>query len=274
MSVPIEDLRRYAQFAEELARAARRETLPRFRGGVSIVNKLAHESGDAFDPVTDADREGERAIRALIKKTHPGHGVLGEEFGESPGEGPWRWVLDPVDGTRAFMCGGATWTTLIALEYEKASVLGLIDQPFTDERWFSLEGRTTYRRGGETRAAKVSGVTDIAAARISTTDPLSAGYFSEGEAAGFLRIAAASRVARYSMDAYAYGLLAIGELDLVLETSLQRHDYAALVPVIEGACGVVTNWRGAPVGTDDRGEILAAASPELHAAALRLLDRA
>lgn len=273
MSFSLEELREYAAFAEELAGAAARETLPRFRRGVSIVNKLEEKPGDDFDPVTDADREGERAIRALIEKVYPDHGVLGEEFGERKGSGPWRWVLDPVDGTRAFMCGGATWTTLIALEYEGAHVLGLIDQPFTDERWLAFNGVTRYARGGKSETVRTSGLKDISKARVSTTDPLATGYYTEREAAGYARVAAASRVARYSMDAYAYGLLAAGELDIVLETSLQRHDYAALVPVIEGAGGAVTNWRGEKVGADDRGEILAAATPALHEQALALLNQ-
>lgn len=266
-----DELLRLAAFAAELADAARHETLPRFRRGVDIVNKLEEAPGDDFDPVTDADREGERVIRALIEKAYPDHGVLGEEFAERKGDAPWRWVLDPVDGTRAFMCGVPTWTTLIALEHEGAHALGLIDQPFTDERWIGFDGRTEYRRHGRSETAKTSGLEDIAAARISTTDPLASAYYTEAEAAAYARVASAARVARYSMDAYAYGLLAIGELDIVLETCLKRHDYAALIPVIEGAGGVVTNWRGDRVGTDDRGEILAAATPELHAAALALV---
>ncbi len=265
------ELEKFALFAAELADAARLETLPRFRRGVNIVNKLEEKPGDDFDPVTDADREGERAIRALIEATYPDHGILGEEFSERQGGGPWRWVLDPVDGTRAFMCGGATWTTLIALEYEGKHVMGLIDQPFTDERWTAFDGVTRYTRGGKASALKTSGREDISKARISTTDPLASAYFSAEDAAAYGRVAAAAQVARYSMDAYAYGLLAMGEIDVVLETSLQRHDYAALVPVIEGAGGVITNWRGEPPGTDDRGEVLAAATPALHATALALV---
>lgn len=271
MFISAEKLTELAAFAEELADAARHETLPRFRSGVDIVNKLEEDPGDEFDPVTDADREGERAIRAVIETAYPDHGVLGEEFEEKKGGAPWRWVLDPVDGTRAFMCGVHTWTTLIALEHNETHVLGLIDQPFTDERWIAFDGATHYKRGGRKEAAKTSGVKDIAAARISTTDPLASGYYTEDEAAAYARVASAARVARYSMDAYAYALLANGELDIVLETSLKRHDYAALVPVIEGAGGVVTNWRGDKVGADDRGEILAAATPELHETALALV---
>jgi myo-inositol-1(or 4)-monophosphatase len=203
-----EELQGFTAFAGELADAARHETLPRFRSGASIVNKLEEKPGDDFDPVTDADREGERAIRALIEKTYPDHGVLGEEFGERKGAGPWRWVLDPVDGTRAFMCGGATWTTLIALEYEGAHVLGLIDQPFTDERWIAFDGVTRYARGGKSETVRTSGLTDISKARISTTDPLATGYFTENEAAAYLRVAAASRAIRWMLTHTAFWRLA------------------------------------------------------------------
>lgn len=276
MRFSTQEIAEYAAFAERLADAARGETLPRFRSGVNIVDKGAKTPDRLFDPVTDADREAERVQRKLIEEAYPGHGVLGEEFGETKGEGAkagkWRWVLDPVDGTRAFMCGVASWATLIALEYDGAPVLGLIDQPFTGERWIAYGGETFFQRGGETVSAKTSALADIGAARLSTTDPLASGYFTETEAAAFARVAQAARVARFSLDAYAYGLLAVGELDLVIESSLKRHDYAALIPVIEGAGGVVTNWQGQAPGSDARGELIAAASPDLHAAALALLQ--
>lgn len=257
----------FTAFAHRLADASRSETLSRFRNGAAVINKAAA----SFDPVTDADREAERALRALIGAAFPDHGVLGEEFGESAATGPWRWVLDPVDGTRAFMCGVPSWATLIALEHEGAPVLGVIDQPYLEERWIGAGGETLFvSRDGE-RRARTSGLTDLSAARVSTTDPLASGYFSAAGAAAFARVAQKARVARFSLDAYAYGLLALGELDLVIESSLKRHDYAALIPVIEGAGGVVTNWRGEAPGTDARGELIAAATPELHEAALALL---
>jgi len=267
MSFSKDELAEYAAFAERLADAARGETLPRFRSGTKIVEK----AGPIFDPVTDADREAERVIRKLIEEAYPAHGVLGEEFGETAGAGAWRWVLDPVDGTRAFMCGASTWTTLIGLEYQGAPVFGLIDQPFTGERWTGFSGAAVHSHGGARRDARTSGEADLSKARISTTDPLPTAYFNADEAAAFARVSNAARVARFSLDAYGYGLLAIGELDIVMESGLQRHDYAALIPVIEGAGGVVTNWRGQTPGTDARGEILAAASPALHAAALSVL---
>lgn len=272
MSFSDDEITEYAAFAERLADAARVETLPHFREGAAVTDK----TGPVFDPVTDADRNAERAIGELIGKTHPDHGILGEEFGETKGRGPWRWVLDPVDGTRAFVCGVPTWTTLIALEYDGAPVIGVIDQPFTDERWIGRlsdgKGETLFRRGGASRTCRASGMTDISRARLSTTDPRPVGgYFDEAEANAFARLAAAAQVQRFSMDAYAYGLLALGELDIVAETSLQRHDWAALKPVVEGAGGVITNWRGEPLGSDLRGETLAAATPGLHEKAMAAL---
>ena len=268
MSHSTDDLKTYADFARRLANKARRETLPRFRAGALVVNK----AGVDFDPVTDADREAERAMSAMLAETYPEHGLIGEEFGERAGDSPFRWVVDPIDGTRAFVCGAASWTTLIALQKDGASLLGLIDQPFSDECWIGYDGGAQFSRGGETSDASTSGLTDISKARISTTDPRIDGYMNADDVNAFARLAAATRIARFSLDAYAYGLLAIGELDIVAETSLQLHDYAALKPVIEGAGGVVSNWRGDPVGSDDRGEMLAAATPELHAAALEIIS--
>ncbi|GJL92653.1 inositol monophosphatase family protein [Hyphococcus sp.] len=271
MTFSEQEISEFSAFAEWLADAARSETLTRFRKGAAIFNKAGQIPDLGFDPVTDADREAERVMRKMIESVYPSHGVLGEEFGETAKESPWRWVLDPVDGTRAFMCGVPSWATLIALEFDGRPVLGLIDQPFTLERWIGVSGKASHTRN-ETRATAVtSGCRDIAKARISTTDPLATAYFSDAEEAAFARVAKASRVARYSLDAYAYGLLAIGEIDLVIESNLKRHDYAALIPVVEGAGGVVSDWKGKTPGSDDTGELIASATPELHEAALAVL---
>ncbi len=267
MTADPEFLKEVSVFAGRLADAARIETLPRFRAGAKVFNK----AGIWFDPVTDADREAERALRRMINAVYPNHGVIGEEFGAERADADWRWVIDPVDGTRAFMCGVSTWATLIGLERNGAPALGVIDQPFTDERWVGAGGRSAYRRGGEERACKTSGVTDMKHARISTTDPRREAYFTADEAAAFATIAERSQVARFSLDAYAYGLLAIGEIDLVVESSLKHHDYCALVSVVEGAGGVISGWKGEPLGDCARGRIVAAATPELHLAALGFL---
>jgi myo-inositol-1(or 4)-monophosphatase len=255
-------------FAERLADAARGETLPRFRAKAEIHNK----AGVLFDPVTDADREAERAMRRMIAAVYPKHGVIGEEFGKSQTDALHRWVLDPVDGTRAFICGIASWATLIAVERDGAPIIGLIDQPFMDERWIGAAGGVArYARGGDRRACRTSGVESLSRARIATTDPRKEGYFTREEADAFAAVASKTRVARFSLDAYAYGLLALGEVDLVMEASLSHHDYAALIPVIEGAGGVVTGWKGESVYESERGRVLAAASPALHRAAIEVL---
>lgn len=254
-------------FALRLADAARAETLPRFRAGAEVHNK----AGALFDPVTEADREAERAMRRLIAAVYPRHGMIGEEFGKENPDAPWRWVIDPVDGTRAFICGLPTWATLIALERNAIPVLSVIDQPFTDERWIADGGAARYCHGGETRACATSGVIDLARARLATTDPRREGYMTGDEAAAFAAVAAKARVARFSLDAYAYAMLAIGELDLVIESSLNHHDYAALIPVVEGAGGIITGWRGEPVSASERGRVIAAATPALHSAAIEIL---
>ena len=267
MAIGRTEIEDYRKFAERLADVAREQTLPRFRAGVDVFNK----AGIWYDPVTDADREAERAQRRMIKAAFPDHGILGEEFGLENEAASLRWVLDPVDGTRAFVCGTPSWVTLIALEENQRPFLGVIDQGFMDERWIGDSDGTVYCRGGETRACKTSDVTDLTKARISTTDPRRTGYFTAKEVDAFDRVADKARLARFSLDAYAYALLAMGELDLVIESGLKHHDYAALAPVVEGAGGVITNWRGKEFDADDRGRTLAAATPELHAAAMELL---
>ncbi|MEO0398151.1 MAG: inositol monophosphatase family protein [Pseudomonadota bacterium] len=269
-------------FAERLADAARGQTLPLFRTGATIYNK----AGALFDPVTDADRAAERVIREMIEAVRPDDGIVGEEFGVARPEAPSRWVIDPIDGTKAFLTGSPTWTTLIAYEDGATPVFGLIDQPFTDERWIgatapagaaeeataSGEG-VLYRRGETALRARASDCEELAKARLSTTDPRRSIYFTPDEHDAFEEVAGATRVARFSFDAYAYGLLALGELDLVIEAGLKHHDFAAIVPVVRAAGGVVTNWRGAVPGADDRGRILAAATPALHEQALTVLSK-
>jgi len=261
------ELSAFATFAGRLADAARSETLSRFRTGAEVQSK----AGIWFDPVTDGDREAERQLRRMISAVYPDHGIIGEEFGAHRPDATWRWVMDPIDGTRAFVCGVASWATLIALERDGAPVLGVIDQAYTDERWIGHSGSAEFRRAGKARLCRTSGVKDLKAARITTTDPRRTGYFTAGEADAFAALGEVCKVARFSLDAYGYGLLALGEIDLVVEASLKRHDFSALVPIVEGAGGVITDWRGDPLGEQERGRVIAAASPELHAVALERL---
>jgi len=258
-------------FAGRLADAARRESLPRFRKTTAIDNK----AGDSdFDPVTEADRAAETAIRALIEAEYPRHGILGEEHGVKPSDGPWEWTLDPIDGTRAFISGVPMWTTLIALSFEGRPVIGVIDQPYLDERFVGRSGtgpikRATFTRGSAQQTLKVRPCPELTNATISTTDPF---IFTGSETGGFEQVRRTARLARYGCDAYAYAMVAAGHMDLVIESSLEPYDVRALVPVIEGAGGLFTNWRGEPAW--DGGQVVAAGDPAAHAEALIALKRA
>ena len=246
------DLSRLAAFAGGLADAARSVTL------AQSDRRAEHKPGSAaYDPVTAADRDAERVIRERIEQAFPDHGIAGEEFGEKPGAGRYVWSIDPIDGTRAFICGLPSWTTLIALLDGGEPVLGLIDVPALDERYVGHAGA---------RGMTASDCRRIGEARLSTTDPY---LFSGAEAEGFERLRKAARVTRYGLDAYAYARLAAGSIDLVAESDLQPHDYNALIPVVRASGGVIGNWRG----EDDfrAGQVLAAATPELFEEAVRLL---
>jgi myo-inositol-1(or 4)-monophosphatase len=258
----------FIKFAERLAELARAQILPRFRDGGGIDSK----SRIAFDPVTDADREAERAMREAIRAEYPDHGIIGEEFGAERGQLDFRWVIDPVDGTRAFVCGVPTFATLIALEQFETPILGLIDQAFTGERWIGANGGCSYIRDGGSIACSASSCTELSGARLTTTDPRASGYFDAAEAEAFAELSSKTCVQRFSLDAYGYALLALGQIDLVIETSLKRHDWSALVPVVAGAGGVISGWDGQPLAESPRGRIVAAATPALHAAALQVLS--
>jgi histidinol phosphatase-like enzyme (inositol monophosphatase family) len=208
--------------------------------------------------VTEADTEAERAIRALIEAEHPDHGIVGEEFGTKAGSGRWSWCLDPVDGTRAFVCGLPSWTTLIALRDSGVPVIGVVDVPRVDELYLGETGGTRLIGAGGERSLRVSGCERLAQARFSTTDPY---LFDAAEREAFERLRGTARLTRYGYDAYAYARLAAGSLDLVVESGLKDWDWQALVPVVRGAGGVVGNWQG---GEDlSEGRLVAAATPAL-----------
>lgn len=246
------DLPRLAAFASSLADAARTVTLG------EADRTAAHKPGSAaYDPVTAADRDAERIIRALIEQAFPDHGIAGEEFGERAGAGRYVWSVDPIDGTRAFICGLPSWTTLIALLDEGAPILGLIDAPALDERYLGFAGAS---------GLQASNCRSLGEARLSTTDPH---LFAGGEAEGFERLRRTARVTRYGLDAYAYARLAAGSIDLVAESGLKPYDYNALIPVVRAAGGVIGNWRGEDDFSD--GQVLAAATPKLFEEAVRVL---
>lgn len=261
---PVADLEIFAAFARALAGAARLETLPGCRGDpAGVENKLA----EGFDPVTENDRNSELAIRRLIESRFPDHGIAGEELPDRPASGQWSWSLDPIDGTRAYICGLPSWATLIALLQDGEPVLGLVDVPRLDELYLGHAGGAwRFDGGGEERRLAVSACRRIEDARLSTTDP----YLFEGaEAEGFERLRRSARVTRYGLDAYGYALVAAGSLDVVAESGLKPHDYNALVPLVRAAGGAVSNWSG---GADlGAGQIVAAANEALLEEACRLL---
>ena len=248
------------------AAAAARETLPRFRTRLAVDNKYAV----GFDPVTDGDREAERAIRAVIAARFPGHAIVGEELADKAADGPFEWIVDPIDGTRAFISGAPVWGTLIGFRVDGRTVAGLMAQPFTGEVYFGLPGGSRYRRDDGDISIRTSGVTSIATAKLSATSP------EIFEASGTIRqwnaLRGAVLQARYGLDCYAYCLLAAGHIDLVCEAALKNVDIAPLIPVIENAGGVVTTWEGG--SAEQGGNCIAAATPELHAAALEVLNGA
>jgi len=250
-------------FAHRLADAARAETLHRWHAGCAVDGKAGALD---FDPVTDADREGERAIRAVIEADYPDHGIQGEEFPEKIGDGRWTWSLDPVDGTRAFICRLPSWVTLIALLEEGRPVLGLIDAPCLDERYAATGGAGTLRSAQGTSPLRASGCTNLAEARIATTDPYILG---EGGEAAWERLRTQARTIRYGLDGYGYARLAAASLDLIVESGLKPHDYNALIPVVRAAGGVIGDWQGGEDFTP--GRIVAAATPALYDQAIGLL---
>jgi inositol-phosphate phosphatase / L-galactose 1-phosphate phosphatase / histidinol-phosphatase len=245
--------------ANRLADATGAVIRPYFRGGVMIDDKQ-----DA-SPVTIADREAELAARGMLAAEAPTHGVIGEEFGAERADAPFVWVIDPIDGTKAFITGRPIFGTLIALLHEGTPVLGVIDQPITGDRWVGALGHATTLSA---RPARVAAAANLAHARLSTTGPQ---YFTHTGKAGFDTLAERVRFTTYGGDCYQYGLLASGGLDLVVEEGLKLHDFAALVPVVTGAGGVITDWQGNPLTQTSGGRVLAAASPALHNAAMELL---
>ncbi len=251
--------------AHLLADAARTAILPHFRKPeLTARNKCA----GGFDPVTIADRAAEQAMRGLLAEHRPGDGILGEEFGHQPGESGRQWVLDPIDGTRGFISGTPTWGVLIALADQNGPLLGIIDQPYTGERFIGGLGqaRMTGPHGTRTLSTRQGGALDQAI--LFTTFPE---IGTAAERAGFQAVSRQVRLTRFGMDCYAYALLAAGQIDLVIEAGLNAYDIQAPIAVIEAAGGVATDWRGGPA--HDGGRVLAAANARMHAAALEILHR-
>ena len=254
-----DDTRSAARLAElesfvlELNAAAGRITLPLFRSDLGVENKAAE--GEGFDPVTAADRGAEAELRRLIAQRFPEHGVIGEEYGEDRPDAEFVWILDPVDGTRAFVAGLPLWTHLIGLRFRGEPLLGIIGQPYLDEVYVgSPTGSRLIARDGQ-RLLKVRPCPRLTQATLASTDPYS--YFDGAELGAWSQVRAAARIVRLGGDGYIFALLAAGRIDLVIEAGLKLWDIDPIVPVIENAGGLVTDWRGRKLGREG-GQVAAA----------------
>jgi myo-inositol-1(or 4)-monophosphatase len=252
-------------FAHDLADRSGAAILPYFRRALAVENKAA--SG-GFDPVTAADKAAERVIAKALAEHWPDHALEGEEFGNRAGAGRFTWVIDPIDGTRAFIMGLPLWGTLIGLKDGADPVLGLMDQPYTGERFWAA-GRTSHfrRAGGRARPIRTRPCPRLADAVLSTTHP--AMFAADAELAAFQRLSAQVRFTRYGGDCYAYCLLAAGHTDIIVEAGLKPYDIVALIPIIERAGGRVTAWDGGPA--TGGGRVVATGDPRLHDTVLKIL---
>jgi len=253
----------FAAFVDRLADASGEKILPFFRTALGVENKGVGQ----FDPVTAADRGAEAAIRDLIKKTFPEHGIIGEEFGNERADAEYVWVIDPLDGTRAFIIGYPIWGTLIGLTRFGEAVFGMMHQPFTRERFTGDRQAAKYRGPAGERDLRVRSCAGVSDAVMLTTSPH---MFSAAERKQFDKIEKKVRLPRFGGDCYAYCMLAAGHVDLVVEAGLKPYDITALIPIITGAGGVVTTWDGKPA--ESGGRILAAGDKRVHAQAMEILN--
>jgi myo-inositol-1(or 4)-monophosphatase len=250
-------------FIDELATVSGEAIRPFFRTSLGVEDK---SRGAAFDPVTAADRAAELAMRALIRKQFPPHGIVGEEFGAERPEAEFVWLLDPIDGTKSFISGMPAWGTLIALTRGGRPVYGMMHQPFIGERFTGDGAGAHYRGPAGNRALLTRPCAALAEAVLYTTSPR---LMKPNDRERFEAVEEKVRLSRYGGDCYAYCMLAAGHIDLLIETELKPHDVAALIPIITGAGGVITTWAGEPA--EQGGRIVAAGDRGVHEAALAML---
>ncbi|WP_299354101.1 histidinol-phosphatase [uncultured Shimia sp.] len=249
--------------AQQMADAARATILPYFRQpGLATTNKLQ----DGFDPVTEADRAAERAMRDVLAMHRPQDGIHGEEYGQSEGDSGLTWVLDPIDGTRGFISGTPTWGVLIALSDANGPLMGIVDQPYIQERFIGGFGIARIDGPHGTQELRTSTVSSLHEATIFTTFPE---VGTPEDKAGFEAVASQTQLTRYGMDCYAYALVAAGQTELVVEAGLNAYDIQGPMAVVQAAGGIVTDWQGGPAHKG--GRVLAAANADIHAAALDIL---
>ncbi len=249
----------FLALAPTLAEAAGAIIRKHFRTPIAVD----HKADDS--PVTIADREAERAMRGLIAATFPDHGIIGEEYGNERADAEWVWVLDPIDGTKSFITGNPTFGTLIALLHHGVPVLGVLDQPISGERWLGVDGQVSTLNG---KPIATRPCDSLAKATLHSTNPY---YFKGDDLAAFDRLRHAVKLPRYGADCYAYGLLALGLVDVVCEATLKIYDFAALIPIIQGAGGVVSDWQGGAAHLSPTGHILAAGDQRTHQLAMERL---
>jgi len=259
-----ENFESYLAFAHRLADISAVAVMRHFRNLSGVEDK---SGGGAYDPVTTADREAEQVIRAEVAKTWPDHGVRGEEFGDDSSAAEYCWLVDPIDGTRPFIMGLPVWGTLIALTKDGSPVLGLMNQPFTGERYWSGADSAFYRGPGGEKSITTRACPQLADAILSTTSPDL--FESPRDKERFDALSEKVRMRWFGGDCYAYCLLAAGHIDLVVESGLSVHDIAPLIPIIERAGGCITNWSGGKAS--DGGHAVACGDPALHEAVLKVL---
>jgi myo-inositol-1(or 4)-monophosphatase len=252
----------FVAIVQELANASGEAVLPFFRTTLGVENKAIKW----YDPVTAADRAAEQAMRTLIREKFPEHGIVGEEFGSERADAEYVWVLDPIDGTKSFICGMPAWGTLIALTRSGKPVFGMMHQPFTRERFTGDGAAARYSGPTGKRDLRVRPCASIEDAVLFTTSPL---LMAAADRAAFARVEGKVRLSRYGGDCYAYCMLAAGHVDLVIETELKPYDIVPLIPIIEGAGGIVTTWEGG--SAEQGGRVVVAGDHRIHHAALAIL---
>ena len=252
----------FSSFVDQLATASGEIILPFFRTALTIENKKP----GGFDPVTAADRAAEEAMRALIGKHFPEHGIVGEEHGAVRTDAEYVWVLDPIDGTKSFIAGMVAWGTLIGLMRFGEPVFGMMHQPFTRERFSGDGGAASYQGPAGNRELRVRECSGLGEALLFTTSPL---LMNAADRAVFGKVEDKVKLSRYGGDCYAYCMLAAGQIDLIIETEIKPHDIVPLMPIIAGAGGVVTTWENGPAQAG--GRIVVAGDSRVHQAALDML---
>jgi len=263
-SLTPDQIRGYLEFAGHLGELAGAAILPHFRAALRVDNKA---TSGGFDPVTVADRSAEEAIRSEIGRVYPEHAIFGEEHGRKSGSAGLTWVIDPIDGTRAFILGQLHWGTLIGLNDGHRPVLGVMHQPFVQETFFGSALGAGVTRGGETRPLRTRPCASLASAVVCASHPDQ--FSNRPEKAAFELVGSKARMVRFGGDCYNYCLLAAGMIDVVIESALHAYDVQALIPIVKAAGGVMTDWRGQPC--DEGGAVIAAGDAGLHAHALQML---